>query len=146
MPAPATSAAGWRPSRRCAPCSTGWTRPSLAFGPDTGHLFWAGIDPAAIIADYADRVRAVHLKDVHRTPPNGPGRRGASYSTAVYAEHVWTEPGQGDVQLRRGARRPAADFDGWFVVEVDNPDRIAKEESAAVSARWVAPAPGRSQR
>jgi inosose dehydratase len=37
----------------------------LSFGPDTGHLAWAGMTPSAIMADYADRIAAMHLKDVH---------------------------------------------------------------------------------
>src|SRR5688500_15460951 len=33
------------------------------FGPDTGHLRWAGIDPAAMIARYSDRIGGIHIKD-----------------------------------------------------------------------------------
>jgi inosose dehydratase len=35
----------------------------LAFGPDTGHLRWAGIDPQSIVRRYRDRVAAIHVKD-----------------------------------------------------------------------------------
>lgn len=111
---------------------------TLSFGPDTGHLFWAGVDPAAIIADYADRVRAVHIKDVHRDAADRAQAGGVDYSGTVYAENVWTEPGHGDVNFDAVLAALPADYDGWFVVEVDNPDRKSKEESAAESARWVA--------
>jgi inosose dehydratase len=37
----------------------------LSFGPDIGHLAWAGMTPSKIMADYADRIVAMHLKDVH---------------------------------------------------------------------------------
>jgi len=110
----------------------------LSFGPDTGHLFWAGIDPAAIIADYADRVRAVHIKDVHRDAAERARQRHADYAETVYAENVWTEPGQGDVNFERTLAALPVGYDGWFVCEVDNPDRKSKEESTALSARWVA--------
>ena len=35
----------------------------LAFGPDTGHMSWAGMDVPAVLRDYADRIVGVHLKD-----------------------------------------------------------------------------------
>ena len=41
------------------------TASDLSSGPDTGHLAWAGMTPSMIMADYADRIAAVHLKDVH---------------------------------------------------------------------------------
>ena len=36
----------------------------IGVGADTGHLRWAGVDPAAFLTRYADRVGALHLKDV----------------------------------------------------------------------------------
>ncbi|MDW6064416.1 TIM barrel protein [Streptomyces sp. FXJ1.4098] len=36
----------------------------LAFGPDMGHLAWAGADAAQLVRDYADRVASVHIKDL----------------------------------------------------------------------------------
>ena len=35
----------------------------IGFGPDTGHLRWAGIDPAPFIRRYADRIGGIHIKD-----------------------------------------------------------------------------------
>jgi inosose dehydratase len=35
----------------------------IGYGPDTGHLCWAGIDPAALIRRYADRTGGIHIKD-----------------------------------------------------------------------------------
>jgi inosose dehydratase len=31
---------------------------------DTGHCCWAGVDPAALLREYGDRVACLHLKDV----------------------------------------------------------------------------------
>lgn len=31
---------------------------------DTGHCAWAGVDPAALLREYGDRVACLHLKDV----------------------------------------------------------------------------------
>jgi diguanylate cyclase (GGDEF)-like protein len=35
----------------------------LAFGPDTGHMSWAGMDVPAVLRDYAERIVGVHIKD-----------------------------------------------------------------------------------
>jgi inosose dehydratase len=109
----------------------------LSFGPDTGHLFWAGMDPVAVINEYRDRVRAVHIKDVHRNATERARAAGADYMDAVYAEYVWTEPGHGDVDLDGVLACLPDQFAGWFVIEVDNPDRKSNDESATESAQWV---------
>lgn len=111
---------------------------TLSFGPDTGHLYWGGTDPAKIVADFADRVGAIHLKDVHRAAADKARESGADYGEATYGDHVWTEPGRGDVDFAAFFAALPDAFDGWFVVEVDVPDLPSKEESTQSSARWVA--------
>jgi len=37
----------------------------IGFGPDTGHLQWAGINPATLITRYADRIGGIHIKDLY---------------------------------------------------------------------------------
>jgi inosose dehydratase len=110
----------------------------MSFGPDTGHLFWGGSDPAKLIGDYAQRVGAVHLKDVHRDAAERARENDEDYGSATNHTHVWTEPGRGDVDFDAVFAALPADYDGWFVVEVDVPDLPSKEESTATSARWVA--------
>ncbi|MDQ6675324.1 MAG: sugar phosphate isomerase/epimerase [Chloroflexota bacterium] len=102
----------------------------LLFGPDTGHLAWAGADPAEIIGRYRQRVGAVHLKDLRRHVAQGRDYRQAG------AAHLWTEPGRGDVEFA-SVLRELAGFAGWYVVEVDVSDQPTPKECAAVSARWV---------
>ncbi|HUC21661.1 MAG TPA: sugar phosphate isomerase/epimerase family protein [Streptosporangiaceae bacterium] len=109
----------------------------LSFGPDTGHMFWAGMDPAAVIASYAERVRAIHLKDVHHAAVQRARAQHENYSGAAFTEHVWTEPGRGDVDFDAVFAALPRSYDGWFVVEVDVPDLPTKEESTAESARWI---------
>ena len=115
----------------------------LSFGPDTGHLFWAGMNPAEVIADYAERVHAVHLKDVHRTAAVRAREQGDDYMGATVTEHVWTEPGRGDVDFQAVFAAVPPSYEGWFVVEVDVPDLPTKEESTAQSARWILAQPER---
>ena len=110
----------------------------LAFGPDVGHLFWAGMDPAAVIAEFSTRVGAVHLKDVHQDVVARTRALGSDYGTATWTHHLWTEPGRGDIDFDAVFAALPDDFRGWFVVEVDVPDLATKEESTAEAARWVA--------
>ncbi len=113
----------------------------LSFGPDTGHLFWGGSDPAKVIADYADRVGAMHLKDVHRINAERAEEQADDYQAATNVEHVWSEPGRGDVDFAAVFAALPASYDGWFVVEVDVPDLPTKEESTVASAQWIASRP-----
>jgi inosose dehydratase len=107
----------------------------LLFGPDTGHLAWAGADIAELIRNYRGRVGAVHLKDVRFAICKLAAEQELSYSEAT-ALHLWTEPGRGDVDLEAVVR--ALDgFDGWYVVEVDIADQETPELSAAVAAAWI---------
>jgi inosose dehydratase len=117
----------------------------LSFGPDTGHLFWAGMDPAAMINDYASRVRAIHIKDVHQAAKVSAREEGDDYFAATVTRHVWTEPGRGDVDFEAVFAALPSTYDGWFVVEVDVPDLPTKEESTAEAARWILAQPERSQ-
>ena len=109
----------------------------LAFGPDTGHLSWAGMDPAVLIGDYADRVAAVHLKDVHLDQVRAAREAGADYVRATGEFTVWTEPGRGDVDLLAALRALPDGFDGWVIVEVDVPEAATNLESTRMSAQWV---------
>jgi inosose dehydratase len=107
----------------------------LLFGPDVGHLAWAGADYVGLLDRYRDRVGAVHLKDVRR-----PVREACLDARLPYLEcasrHVFTEPGRGDLDL--AAVVTALDgFAGWWVVEVDVPDQPSPLETARVCADWV---------
>jgi inosose dehydratase len=64
----------------------------LSFGPDTGHLAWAGMTPSMIMADYADRIAAVHLKDVHLDQAERARAADADYIAATVRDFaVWTD-------------------------------------------------------
>jgi len=102
----------------------------LALGPDTGHMAWAGDDPIAMVQEYAQRIRTMHLKDVNaaaaakaradRTDYRGAERYG-----------VWTELGQGSVDFPTiFATLRAAHFAGWLIVETD----VTQLESPMASA------------
>jgi inosose dehydratase len=110
----------------------------LGFGPDTGHLTWAGMDAVKIMSQYADRIGAMHLKDVHVDQAQAAKSAGASYHESTREGFtVWTEPGRGDIDLVGAVGALPASFAGWIVVEVDVPEAPTKLESTQISAAWV---------
>ena len=107
----------------------------LAFGPDTGHLAWAGIDPARIMADYRQRIDHVHIKDVSASVSASSLTGGLNYQQTVLAG-IWREPGLGDVDLDAVLGVLGPTFDGWLIVEVDRPFLPTPGESISACARW----------
>jgi inosose dehydratase len=111
----------------------------LGFGPDTGHLTWAGVDPAKIMGRYAARIAGMHLKDVHADQVKASKAAGASYHEATRGKFtVWTEPGRGDIDLPAALGALPSSFNGWIVVEVDVPEAPTNLESTKISAAWIA--------
>jgi inosose dehydratase len=110
----------------------------LSFGPDTGHLAWAGMTPSMIMADHADRIAATHLKDVHLDQADEARAADADYMVATVRDFtVWTEPGRGDVDLLAALDTLPSTFPGWVIVEVDVPEASTNLESTQLSAAWV---------
>ena len=107
----------------------------IGAGPDTGHLRWAGIDPAAFIARYADRLGGIHIKDCF---PDHLGESGLSYAEAAATKRLWAEPGLGVVDFDAVLAAIPDDYDGDFMIEVDEPSGESKKESHRVSYAWAA--------
>lgn len=114
----------------------------LGFGPDVGHLTWAGADPVELVEQYADRVHGMHLKDLRRTVRDASVTEGRSYQETV-AAGLWIEPGRGDIDYQRIWAALGEDWDGTLVIEVDKGDITPPLESAKACARWVAEQRGR---
>jgi inosose dehydratase len=109
----------------------------LKIGPDTGHIAWTGADPVAFLTRHAQRVGAVHLKDIRRAVAEAVKRDDGDYRDAG-ARHIWTEPGRGDLDLS-GAIKALGNFEGWYVVEVDIADQPSVDDTARVAADWLRP-------
>ncbi|MPV36896.1 sugar phosphate isomerase/epimerase family protein [Georgenia subflava] len=114
----------------------------IGFGPDTGHLRWAGMDPVAMVTRYAERVGAVHLSDVYGdyAQPTRRGR-GKSYDELVATCRVWAEPGSGVVDLNGVLRALPASFDGDLVVEIERASIFSVYEAYRTAHEWAAQAP-----
>jgi inosose dehydratase len=123
----------------------------IGAGPDTGHLTWAGVDPAAFITRYADRLGGIHIKDCfpdllgpahsaarsdgrHGEPGPLPGR---SYHELTGTKRLWAEPGLGVVDFDAVLAAIPADYDGDFMIEVDEPSVESKRESHRMSFAWA---------
>lgn len=91
----------------------------IGFCPDTAHLLAGGGDPAALIRQYPDRVRHVHLKDVSLDPV------------------TFLPLGQGSVDLPDVyAALKEIGYDGWLVVELDAYDGDPAE-AARISKAYL---------
>ena len=92
----------------------------IGFGPDTGHLRWAGIDPAVIIKRYADRVGGIHIKDIFGDHLDG-NDPGGTYPELVATQRLRAEPGLGVIDFDAVLAAFPDDYDGDFMIEVDHP-------------------------
>lgn len=92
---------------------------------DTGHLTYAGGDPALMAAKYASRIVHVHCKDVRGSVLDRSRNRDASFLNAVL-DGVFTVPGDGMVDYRRTLTPIArSGYDGWLVVEAEQDPSVA---------------------
>lgn len=108
----------------------------LGFGPDTGHLAWAGADPVALVRRYADRTGAIHLKDLH--PDHLPAQDASGdYRALSRSGRLWAEPGRGVLDLGAVLAALPDDYDGDWMVEVDFPSVGDVVESHRLSFAWA---------
>lgn len=109
----------------------------LGFGPDMGHLAWAGADSVQLVRDYADRVAAVHIKDLDLGIAAQAKREDWDYRKTVLAG-LWSEPGHGNADVDAFVAALPDDFDGWLVIEVDRGAQETPEESVRQCGEWAA--------
>ncbi|UQU61268.1 sugar phosphate isomerase/epimerase [Couchioplanes caeruleus] len=109
----------------------------IGFGPDTGHLRWAGIEPAAFIRRYADRLGGIHLKDCYADYLAPESRAGLSYHEVQRTKRLWAEPGRGVIDFAAVLAAIPDGYDGDFMIEVDEPSVATKRESHRLSYEWA---------
>lgn len=106
----------------------------LCFGPDTGHLSWAGADVGGMISEYRERIHVLHIKDCRVSRCRAAVEAGLDYKATV-TSGIWAEPGTGELDLKGmlGNLRPG--FAGWLIAEVDY-SALSPIESARACAGW----------
>lgn len=86
---------------------------------DTGHLFFAGAEPAAVARRHAHRINHVHCKDGRHDVLARVRAADASFLDAVLGG-VFTVPGDGDVDFAAVlAALTATRYSSWLVVEAE---------------------------
>ncbi len=84
---------------------------------DSGHLLVAGGDPLVALADWRDRIGAVHIKDARLDVVAAVKAERADTLTA-WRRGMFCALGDGDVDLAAFCAA-LRDYDGWVVVEQD---------------------------
>jgi inosose dehydratase len=86
---------------------------------DTGHLVFAGADPAAVAKRHIARICHVHCKDVRSKVLAAVRKADRSFLDAV-VDGVFTVPGDGAIDFAAVLRvLKAARYQGWLVVEAE---------------------------
>ena len=88
---------------------------------DTGHLFFAGVDPLAVTNKYSHRIKHIHLKNNRAEVVEQARTNGWSFQTSV-ENGVFTVPGdpEGCIDFPPIlATLASARFEGWIVVEAE---------------------------
>src|SRR6267378_1122786 len=94
----------------------GATGDSVGLLLDTGHLAFAGVDPAALARRHGCRISHVHCKDVRGDVLAWVQAADVSFLDAVVAG-VFTVPGDGSIDFSAVLEAlAAAEYHGWLVV------------------------------
>jgi inosose dehydratase len=109
----------------------------IGVGPDTGHLRWAGVDPAAFIRRYADRIGGIHIKDCFGDYLDPAARAGMSYHEVSTTKRLWAEPGRGEVDFDAVVAAMPEDYDGDYMIEIDEPSVDSRYDSHKLSFEWA---------
>ena len=126
-----------RPRTRSCSCWTRLAHDIIGVGPDTGHLRWAGVDPAAFIRRYADRIGGIHIKDCFADYLDPAARTGMSYRELSATKRLWAEPGRGVVDFDAVIAAMPEDYDGDYMIEVDEPSVDSRYDSHKLSFEWA---------
>ena len=92
---------------------------------DTGHAALAGMDPGAVAARHAGRIRHLHLKNVRPPVAREAMKKDWSFLDAVKAG-VFTVPGdeEGGVDFMPVLRAVAGRYEGWLVIEAEQDPNV----------------------
>jgi inosose dehydratase len=114
------------------------TDPALVgLGPDVGHMVWGGIDPLPWFRRHLDRVKAIHIKDMHAGVLRRCREEKLPYRQTAELG-VFAEIGEGCVDWPAlfGSWRQAG-YAGAVIVETDRTTKPTAAESATISRRYL---------
>jgi len=114
------------------------TDPSLvAWGPDVGHMVWGGVDPLAWFQRHMDRVKCIHIKDMHAHILERGRQEKLNYGQQSELG-VFAEIGEGGVDwpVLFGFWKERS-YSGAVVVETDRSTKANAKESVTQSRRYL---------
>jgi len=102
---------------------------------DTGHLYYAGIDPVAFIENNLDRIEHVHFKDVRKEVFKKYDSSSDSFLNTVLSG-IFTVPGDGCIDFSSIVKILQQNhYNGWIIVEAEQDPDKADPLHYATSAR-----------
>ncbi|MBD2578381.1 myo-inosose-2 dehydratase [Oscillatoria sp. FACHB-1406] len=104
---------------------------------DTGHLYYAGVDPLAVAEKYADRIEHVHLKNIRQPVLDESRKTGRSFLDSIRAG-IFTVPGDsaGAIDFKPILQALAkAKYEGWLMVEAEQDPHNTNPLKDALVAR-----------
>jgi len=107
---------------------------------DTGHLYYAGVDPLAVTKKYANRIKHVHLKNIRQSVLDKSEEDGISFLDSIQ-KGVFTVPGdpKGAIDFPPILQELAkAHYQGWLVVEAEqDPNKTNPLENAVIARTYL---------
>ncbi len=104
---------------------------------DTGHLYYAGVDPLEVAKKYSDRIKHVHLKNIRQSVLNDSKKTGRSFLDSIRAG-IFTVPGDpaGVIDFHPILQELANhDYEGWLMVEAEQDPNQGNPLQYALIAR-----------
>jgi len=104
---------------------------------DTGHLYYAGVDPLAVTKKYANRIEHVHLKNIRQSVLDESKKTGRSFLNSIRAG-IFTVPGDsaGAIDFQPILQELAkAKYEGWLIVEAEQDPNTTNPLQDAITAR-----------
>ena len=102
---------------------------------DTGHLYYAGIDPVVFIERNLDRIEHVHFKDVRKEEFKRYDSSSDSFLNTILSG-IFTVPGDGCIDFSSIVKILQQNhYNGWIIVEAEQDPDKADPLHYAISAR-----------
>jgi len=102
---------------------------------DTGHLYYAGIDPVVFIENNLDRIEHVHFKDVRKEEFKKYDSSSDSFLNTILSG-IFTVPGDGCIDFSSIVKILQQNhYNGWIIVEAEQDPDKADPLHYATSAR-----------
>ncbi|MEH2066709.1 MAG: myo-inosose-2 dehydratase [Nostoc sp.] len=105
---------------------------------DTGHLYYAGVDPLEVTKKYSDRIKHVHLKNVRQPVLDESIKNGWDFLYSI-KQGIFTVPGdtkEGAIDFKPILSELAkTNYEGWLVVEAEQDPNKTNPLNNAILAR-----------